>query len=61
MMMRALRPIWGKLQPPNSGEIKINMGREIKRVRGNTYEIRSQNVRFTINPHIAETDLETVR
>ena len=59
MMMRATRPIWGKLIKPNTGEIKIDMGKEVKALGGDTYEFRRE--RLTIHPHIASTDLQPVK
>ena len=70
MIYEATRPIWGKAKPPFRGEVKVPIGREISHIGGDTYQILvihvkdlspptmgARHVQFTINSHIANSDL----
>lgn len=74
MMMRTTRPIWGKAMKPHAGEVKIKPGKEVRSHGNDVYSIQTMHctcltrpavsvsrVKFTLNPHIAKTDLEPVK
>jgi hypothetical protein len=68
------RPITGHLVAPNRGQIQIRLGKRVKKVGPQLYEVTTMHlvtlippaigvkkVRFTLNDHIAQTDLLIVK
>jgi len=73
MILKAIRPVWGKSTKPHGGEVKIPRDQEVRHISNNVYEVHSIRttrlspptvtvdvVRFTLNPHIAAADLREV-
>ena len=70
MIYETIRPITGKAQTPFKGDVSIPIGKEVTHVDGDLYEtwvfnavklrpvmMNVSRVRFTLNPHIAMTDM----